>query len=81
MNNAVFGKIMGNVRKHKHIKLLTAKRKKLFNIDANFHTEKFFTETLLTIETRKTQILMNMANYLDLSVLDLSKFLMHEFLV
>ena len=36
------------------------------------HTTKFFTENLLAIEMRKTQILMNKPVYLGLSILDLS---------
>ena len=47
--------------------------------EPNYHTTKFFTENLLAIEMRKTQILMNQSVYLGLSVLDLSKTVMYEF--
>ena len=47
--------------------------------EPNYRTTKFFTESLLAIETRKTQILMNKPVYLGLSKLDLSKILMYEF--
>ena len=39
----------------------------------------FFTENLLVTEIEKTQILMNKPVYLELSILELSKVLMHEF--
>ena len=69
MNNSVFGKNYENVRKHRNIKLVTTKRRRNYLIwEANFHTTKFFTEKLLTIEMRKTQIIMNKAVYLGLSI-------------
>ena len=37
----------------------------------------FFTEDLLAIEMRKTQILMNKPVYLGLSILDLGKIVMY----
>ena len=73
MNNQVFGKAIENIRKHKDIKLVTAERRRIYLVsEPNYHTTKFFTETLLTIEMRKTQILMNKLLYLSLSILDLS---------
>ena len=73
MNNQVFGKVIENVRKHRDIKLVTAERRRIYLVsEPNFHTTKFFTETLLTIEMRKTQILMNKLLYLSLSILVLS---------
>ena len=51
MNNAVFGKTIENVKKHKDIKLVTAKRRKNYLVsEPNYHTTKFFTENLLVIE-------------------------------
>ena len=73
MNNQVFGKVIENVRKHRYIKLVTAERRRIYLVsEPNYHTTKFFTETLLTIEMRKTQILMNKLLYLSLSILGLS---------
>ena len=73
MNNQVFGKAIENVRKHRDIKLVTAERRRIYLVsEPNYHTTKFFTETLLTIEMRKTQILMNNLLYLSLSILVLS---------
>ena len=79
MNNAVFGKTIENVRKHRDIKLVTTERRRNYLVsEPNFHTRKFFTEKLLAIEMNKTQILMNKPVYLGLSVLELSKILMYE---
>ena len=80
MDNAVFGKTMENVRKHRNIKLVTTERRRNYLVsEPNYHATKFFTEDLLAIEMRKTQILMNKPLYLGLSILDLSKTVMYEF--
>ena len=69
-----------NVRKHRTIELVTAERRSNYLVsELNYHTTKFFTENLLAIEMRKTQILMNKSIYLGLSILDLSKTVMYEF--
>ena len=75
-----FAETMEYVRKHRNIKLVTAERKRNYLVsDSNYHTTKFFTENLLAIEMRKTQILMNKLVYLGLSILELSKTIMYEF--
>ena len=80
-NNVVFGKTIENVRKHENIKLVTTERRRNYLVsEPNYYTTKFFTENLLAVETRKTQILMNEPVYLGLSILDLSKTVMCEFL-
>ena len=57
MNNAVFGKIMENVRKHRDIKLVTAdKRRNQFASEPNYHTTKYFSENVLAIEMEKTKV-------------------------
>ena len=51
MNNAVFGKTMENMRKHRDIKLIATERRRNHLIsEPNYDTTKFFTENLLTIE-------------------------------
>ena len=55
MNNAVFGKAMENVRKDRDIKLVkTEGRRKYLVSELNYHTTKFFTEILLTLEMKTT---------------------------
>ena len=81
MNNAVFGKTMENLRKNGDIKLVaTEKRKNYLVSEPNYHTTKFFTENILAIEMKtKAEIIMSKPVYLGLSILELSKILMHEF--
>ena len=80
MNNAVFGKTMENVRKHRDIKLVTTdKRRYRLVSEPNYHTTKWFSENLLAIEMKKTKVKMNQPIYLRLSVLEISKKLMYEF--
>ena len=48
MNNAVFGKSMENVRKHRDNKLVATERRRNYLVsEPNYHTKKFFTEYLL----------------------------------
>ena len=80
MNNAVFGKTMENVRKHRDIKLVTTdkKRSKLVS-EPNYHTINLIPENLSIIEMRRTKVKMNKPIYLGLSILKISKLLMYEF--
>ena len=71
MKNAVFGKTMENVRKHRAIKLVTTERRRNYLVsEPNYHTAKFFTENLLVIEMKKTEILINKPVHLGLSILE-----------
>ena len=79
MNNAVFGKTMENVKKHRDIKLVTTdKRRNKLVSEPNYHTTKWFPENLLAIEMKKTNVKMNEPVYLGLSILEISKTLMYE---
>ena len=80
MNNAVFGKTMENVRKHRDIKFVTTnkKRSKLVS-EPNYHTMNYISKDLSIIEMKKTRIKMNKPIYLGLSILDISKILLYEF--
>ena len=51
----------------------TRRRRNYLVSEPNHHTTKFFTENLLTIEMRKTQIFMNEPVYLGLSVIGIMK--------
>ena len=80
MNNAVFGKTMENVRKHRDNKLVTTdKRRNQLVTEPNYHAIKSFSENLLAIEMKKTKVKMNKPIYLGLSILEISKIVMYEF--
>ena len=77
VNNAVFGKTMQNVRKNGDTKLVKTERKRNYSVSKpNYHTAKFFTESLLAIEIKKrkkTELFMDKLVHLDLLILKLSK--------
>ena len=60
VNNAVFGKTIENIRKHRNIKLVTTdkKRNKLVS-EPNYHTVNYISEDLSIIEMNKTKVKMN----------------------
>ena len=79
MNNAVFGKTIENVEKHRDIKLeATETRRNSLVSGPNYETTKM-QENLLAIEMRKTQIHVNKRVYLGLSILELNKTVTYEF--
>ena len=80
MSNAVFGKTMENVRKHRDIMLFKTdhKRNKLVS-EPNYHTMEFISENVSIIEMKKVKVKMNNPIYLGLSILEISKIIMYEF--
>ena len=48
-NNAVFGKTMPNVRKHRDIKFVTTGRRNYLVSEPNYRTKRFSTENLSAI--------------------------------
>ena len=75
MNNAVFGKTMENVRKHRDMKLVTTdKRINQLVSETNYHTTN-----CLAIERKKIKVKMNKSVYLGMSILDISKTLIMDF--
>ena len=47
--------------------------------EPNYHTTKRFSEDLIAIEMKKTEIKMNKPIYFGLAILDISRTLMYEF--
>ena len=80
MNNAVFGKTMENVRNRRDIKLVVTegRRKKLVS-EPNYDSCKQFCESLMAIEMRKTDVLMDKPIAVGKAILDISKTFMYEF--
>ena len=57
MSNAAFEKILENEKKHGDIKLVkTEKRRNHLVSEPNYHTTKFFTDNLLAIEIKNSNI-------------------------
>ena len=74
MNNAVLGKYMENMRKHRDIKLVTTEKRRNYLVsEQNYHTAKFSTQHLLAVEMKITEILLNKHLYLGLSILTRTK--------
>ena len=60
MNNAVFGKTMQNVRKHRDITFVTTdKKRNPLASEPNYHTTKCFPDNLMAIEMKDTRVKMN----------------------
>ena len=66
-NNAVFGKIMENIKKHNDIKLVTTdtRRNQLVS-ELNYHTPKHFSENVTAMEMKKTKVIMNKFWYVNI---------------
>ena len=70
MSNAVFGKTMENVKKHKDMKLAKAdKRRNELVLEPNHNATKHFSENVLAIEIKKTKVKMNKPVYIGTSIL------------
>ena len=80
MNNAVFGKTMENIRKHRDIKLVNNEEAYLKAVmKPNFKSGTLFGPNLMGCEMGKIKVVMNKPVYLGQAILDLSKIVMYEF--
>ena len=80
MNNAVFGKTMENVRNRRDVKLVvTEERRKKLVSESSYDSAKQFSENLMAIETKETEVLMDKPIAVGQTILDVSKVLMYEF--
>ena len=71
---------MEKIRKHRDIKLVTTdKTGNQFASGPNYRKIKYFSESVMAIEIKKTKVKMNKPAYLSMSILDISKTLMYEF--
>jgi len=77
MNNSVFGKTMENIRNRVDIRLRTDDKsaKKLVS-KPNYERTIIFSEDL--VHMKKTELVFNKPVYLGMSILDISKTLMHD---
>ena len=80
MNNAVFGKMMENIRKPGKNKLVMNRESYLKTImKPNFESGVLFGENLMRCEMGKIKLVMNKLVYLGQVIPDLSKIVMYEF--
>ncbi|XP_057656839.1 uncharacterized protein LOC130894211 [Diorhabda carinulata] len=82
-NNAVFGKTMENIRKHRIVKLVKTwngryDAKNLIS-SVRFHSRTVFNENLIAVELTKSELVFNKPLYVGMTVLDLSKLCMYQF--
>ena len=57
MDNTVFGETMKQVRKNRDIKLATTEKRRNYLVsELNCHATKFFTEHILAIEMKETEM-------------------------
>ena len=80
MNNAVFGKMIENVRKYRGIKLVTKEGRKKLVSQPNYVSCNALSDELLAIEMKKTKISMNKPILVGQTILDKSKIIMYKFL-
>ena len=80
MNNAVFGKMIENVRKRREIKLImTEERRKKLVSEPNYASCTPFSDHLMAIEMRETRIYMDKPILVGQAILDKCKELMYKF--
>lgn len=84
LNNSAFGKTMENLRLRQGIKLVNKWGgrcgARMMIASPNFKRLRIFDENLIAVERRKTHILMNKPISVGMSVLDVSKVVMYEYM-
>ena len=71
---------MGNIRKHRNIKLATSRESYLKTVmKPNFKSGVLIGENLMGCEMGKIKVVMNKPVYLGQTILNLSKAVMYEF--
>ena len=80
MNNAVFGKTMGNLRKRVKIELVNnQKRAMKLSVKPSFQGFRIFNEDLVGVNMKIEKLYLNRPIYVGFSILDMSKTLMYDF--
>ncbi|KAJ8909678.1 hypothetical protein NQ315_011382 [Exocentrus adspersus] len=81
--NAIFGKTMENIRRHRIIKLRNhwdgKWGAKNYIANPNFHSIKIFDADLVAVELNKVEICFNRPLYVGLCILDISKTCVYDF--
>ena len=80
MNNSVFSKTMGNLRKRINVRLVNiAEDYTNYVSKPSFVLQKIFSKNFVAIHEIKPVLTLNKPIYVAFSILDLSKLLMYEF--
>jgi len=80
MNNSVFGKTVENIRNRVDVRLRTsAKSAEKLVMKPNYERTTKFSEDLIAVHMKKTELVFNKPVYLGMSILDISKTLMYDF--
>ena len=79
MNNSIFGKTMGNLRKRVNVKHVNDKVKlsKLIYALPSFDAFRIFSEGLSAVNMKETKLYLNRPISVGFAILDLSKHLMY----
>ena len=80
MNNFVFGKTMENIRNRVDVRLRTSEKsaEKLVT-KPNYERTTIFSEDLIAVHMKKTELVFNKPVYLGMAILDISKTHMYDF--
>ena len=79
-NNSVFGKTMENVRNRVDIRLVNSLEKvSKLACKPNYQSHTIFSEDLVAVHMKRTNLVLNKPIYLGMSILDISKNLMYNF--
>ena len=80
MNNAVYGKVIENLRNRINIKLVTNREDYLkWTSKSRYMSHKIFDNDLVAIRKNKVTLTLNKPAYIGMCILELSKLLMNEF--
>lgn len=81
--NAIYGKTMENIRKHRLIRLINSYEgrygAKNMISSPNFHNRTIFDDDLMAIEMRKLELKFNKPLYIGMAILDISKVCLYDF--
>ena len=80
MNNCIYGKSIGNIRKRINVKLVNDKIKyqKIVN-KPNFVSQKIIDKNFVAVRCSKKVLILNKPIYVGFCILELSKLLMYQF--
>ena len=80
MNNSLFGKTVENIRNRVDVRVRTSEKsaEKLVP-KPNYERTTIFSEDLIAVHMKKTELVFNKLVYFGMSILDISKTLMYDF--